>query len=126
MLDKLRIRELSVRCRIGVTTTERRKPQVLLINLTMHADLSKACQSDHFRDTVDYKAVKLSILKELETKSFRLIERVAQRVAELAMKDRRVQCVEVQVQKPGALRFAQCSEVEIFRTRDNLRGGRNE
>ena len=126
MLDKIRIRELSVRCKVGVTAPERRKPQVLLVNLTLHADLSKACQSDHFRDTVDYKAVKMSILNELETKSFRLIERVAQRVAELAMKDRRVLCVEVQVQKPGALRFAQCSEVEIVRTRDNLRGGRNE
>ncbi len=126
MLDKLRIRELSVRCKVGVTAAERRKPQVLLINLTLHADLSKACQSDHFKDTVDYKAVKLSILNELEKKSFRLIERVAQRVAELAMGDRRVLCAEVQVQKPGALRFARCSEVEIVRTRENLRGGRNE
>jgi D-erythro-7,8-dihydroneopterin triphosphate epimerase len=126
MMDKLRIRELAVRCKVGVTSAERNKPQVLLITLTLHADLSKACSSDHFKDTVDYKAVKLAILNELEKKSFRLIERVAQRVAELALHDRRVLCVEVQVQKPGALRFAKCSEVEIVRTRDNLHGGRDE
>ncbi|MEI6150388.1 MAG: dihydroneopterin aldolase [bacterium] len=123
MTDIVRIRELAVRCKVGVTAAERNKPQTLLITLALHADLAKACRSDHFRDTVDYKALKLSILGELETKSFRLIERVAQRVADLALCDPRVLGVEVQVQKPGALRFARCSEVEIMRTRDQVRGG---
>jgi D-erythro-7,8-dihydroneopterin triphosphate epimerase len=126
MMDIVRIRELAVRCKVGVTAAERNKPQTLLITLALHADLAKACRSDHFRDTVDYKALKLSILGELETKSFRLIERVAQRVADLALRDPRVLGVEVQVQKPGALRFARCSEVEIMRTRDQVRGGRDE
>lgn len=126
MTDKLRIHELAVRCQVGVTAAERNKPQVLLITVTMHADLAKACRTDQFRDTVDYKAVKLAILNELENKSFRLIERVAQRVAELALHDSRVLCVEVQVRKPGALRFARCSEVEIVRTRNHLQGGRDE
>jgi D-erythro-7,8-dihydroneopterin triphosphate epimerase len=126
MTDIVRIRELAVRCKVGVTAAERNKPQTLLITLALHADLAKACRSDHFRDTVDYKALKLSILGELETKSFRLIERVAQRVADLALRDPRVLGVEVQVQKPGALRFARCSEVEIMRTRDQVRGGRDE
>ena len=125
-MDIVRIRELAVRCKVGVTAAERNKPQTLLITLALHADLTKACRSDHFRDTVDYKALKLSILGELETKSFRLIERVAQRVADLALRDPRVLGVEVQVQKPGALRFARCSEVEIMRTRDQVRGGRDE
>ena len=125
-MDIVRIRELAVRCKVGVTAAERNKPQTLLITLSLHADLAKACRSDHFRDTVDYKALKLSILGELETKSFRLIERVAQRVADLALRDPRVLGVEVQVQKPGALRFARCSEVEIMRTRDQVRGGRDE
>ncbi len=125
-MDIVRIRELAVRCKVGVTAAERNKPQTLLITLALHADLAKACRSDHFRDTVDYKALKLSILGELETKSFRLIERVAQRVADLALRDPRVLGVEVQVQKPGALRFARCSEVEIMRTRDQVRGGRDE
>ena len=125
-MDIVRIRELAVRCKVGVTAAERNKPQTLLITLSLHADLAKACRSDRFRDTVDYKALKLSILGELETKSFRLIERVAQRVADLALRDPRVLGVEVQVQKPGALRFARCSEVEIMRTRDQVRGGRDE
>ena len=116
-MDILRIRELRVRCKIGVTDLERRKPQELLVTLTLHADLSKACRSDRFKDTVDYRAIKLAILAALETKSFRLIERVAQRVADLALRDPRVARADVAVQKPGALRFAVCSEVEISRGR---------
>jgi len=114
-LDRLRIRDLRVRCRVGVTVEERRLPQDVLITVTMHADLNQACRSDKLRDTVDYKAVKKAILAECETKSFKLIERMAQRVAELALADPRIRRVDVVVQKHGALRFARCSEVEISR-----------
>lgn len=116
-LDRIRIRDLRARCRVGVTAAERRLPQDVLITVTMHADLQKACQSDNLRDTVDYKAVKKAILSECEGRAFKLIERMAQRVAELALADDRVRCVDVVIQKHGALRFARCSEVEITRVR---------
>ena len=116
-LDRLRIRELRVRARVGVTAEERRLPQEVLITVTLHADLSKSSRSDELRDTVDYKAVKKAILADCESKSFKLIERMAQRIADLALSDARVQHVEVSIQKPGALRFAASSEVEIARSR---------
>lgn len=126
-LDRLRIRELRVRCRVGVTAGERRLPQEVLISVTMYADLRKACRSDALRDTVDYKAVKLAILAECEKKSFKLIERMAQRVADLALADGLVRGVDVVIQKPGALRFALCSEVEISRwKKTEVRGQRDE
>ena len=114
-LDRLRIRELAVRCRIGVTAAERAKPQELLVTVTLHADLSKAGRSDRLGDSIDYKALKLKILALAEKRSFKLIERLAQEIADLALAGRRVEQVDVVVQKPGALRFARCSEVEISR-----------
>ncbi|MEI6563139.1 MAG: dihydroneopterin aldolase [bacterium] len=114
-LDKIRIRELRVRCRVGVTALERRLPQEVLITVTLHADLQRACRSDDLRHTVDYKALKKAILAESERKSFKLIERLAQRIAELSLQDPLVRQVDVVVQKLGALRFALCSEVEITR-----------
>ncbi len=116
-LDKLCIRDLMARCRVGVTESERRKPQDILVTVTIWADLRKACRSDRLSDSVDYKRMKLDILGELERKPFRLIERVAQRVADIALRDARVQRVAVVVQKPGALRHARCSEVEVERAR---------
>lgn len=116
-MDKISIRELMARCRVGVTVAERRKAQDILVTVTLEADLRRACRSDRLADSVDYKAIKLDILADLEKKPFNLIERVAQRVADIAMRDQRVERVTVVVQKPGALRHARCSEVEIVRER---------
>jgi len=118
VLDKIRIRDLRVRCRVGVTALERRLPQELLITVTLHADLRRACQTDDLRHTIDYSVLKKSILAESESKTFKLIERLAQRIAELSLQSPLVQQVDVLVQKLGALRFALCSEVEITRVRD--------
>ncbi len=115
--DKLSVRDLMARCRVGVTAAERSKPQDILVTVTVWADLSRACRSDRLVDSVDYKRIKLDVLGELERKPFRLIERVAQRVADIALRDPRVERVNVVVQKPGALRHARCSEVEIERSR---------
>ena len=115
VLDIIRIRDLRVRSHVGVTAAERRLPQDVVLTITLHADLRRACRSDRLSDTVDYKALKKAILAECETRRFVLIERMAQGVADLALRDARVERVEVNVQKPGALRFALCSEVEIVR-----------
>ncbi len=123
-LDKLRIRELRVRSRVGVTDEERRLPQEVVMTVTMHADLARSCRSDLLRDTVDYKAVKKAILAGCEKKSFKLIERMAQYVAGLALADPRVRRVDVRIEKPGALRFARSSEVEISREQDSGIGSR--
>ena len=116
-LDRLRIRDLLVRCRVGVTALERNKPQDILISLTLHADLRKACRTDRLRDSVNYKIIKQRVLAQTEKRSFHLIERLAERVARICLADPRVARVEVVVQKPGALRFARCTEVEIERSR---------
>jgi D-erythro-7,8-dihydroneopterin triphosphate epimerase len=125
--DRLRIRDLLVRGHVGVTAAERDRLQDIVISVTLHADLSKAARSDRLRDSIDYKALKLKILKLVDMRSFKLIERLAAEVADLALADRRVVQVDVTVQKPGALRFARCSEVEITRgRRTESAGARDE
>lgn len=125
-LDRLSIRELRVRSRVGVTVQERRLPQEVVVSLTLHADLARSCRSDRIEDTIDYKAIKKTVLALCESRSFKLIERLAQLIADLVLKDGRIVRVDVRVQKPGALRFATCSEVEITRQQPlpvKLRGG---
>ena len=102
-LDRLRIHELRVRSRVGVTTQERRLPQEVIISVTLHADLAKSCRSDRLEDTVDYKAVKKAILAECESRSFKLIECMAGTIAGLALVDVRVRRVDVAIQKPCLL-----------------------
>jgi len=116
-MDKVFIRDLSLRCIIGVFPEERREKQDILINVEMHTDLRKAGRSDKLEDTVDYKAVKKAILKLVDGSRFELIESLAERMADIALDDERVKQVVITIDKPGALRFAKASAVEITRTR---------
>jgi len=118
-MDRIYIRDLLVRCIVGVYPEERHTPQDVVINIVLHADLRKPCQSDQLEDSIDYKAVKQKVLQLTGQSSDQLIERLAQRVADACLEDHRVQEVEVTIDKPGALRFARSVAVQITRSRVN-------
>src|SRR5690554_6319256 len=106
MLDKIHIRDLLARCIIGIYPEERENLQDVYINVTLLAEIYKACQSDDIADTVNYKALKKEILEFVEASSFNLIEKLAEEIATICLKYDRVREVTVTVDKPGALRFA--------------------
>ena len=114
-MDKIFIRELALRCIIGIFPEERREKQDIVINIELHCDLRKAGGSDDLNDTVDYKAIKKAILELVENSRFKLIEALAENIAKLALADEKVKQVVVTIDKPGALRFAKSSAVEITR-----------
>ena len=116
-MDKIYIRDLALRCIIGIYPEERREKQDVIINVEMHCDLRAAGKSDDLHDTVDYKSIKKAILKLVESSHFQLIEALAENIAAIALADSKVSEVVVTVDKPGALRFAKSSAVEITRTR---------
>jgi 2-amino-4-hydroxy-6-hydroxymethyldihydropteridine diphosphokinase len=116
-LDKIHIRDLLMRCILGVNEEERREKQDVLLNITLYADLREACRSDRLEDTVDYKAIKKRVIAEVERSSYYLVERLAERIAEICLEDNRVRRVQVAVEKPGALRFARTVGIEIVRER---------
>jgi len=114
-LDLIHIRDLQLRCILGINPEEREKKQDVIINVTLSANLRQACQSDCIEDTVDYKRIKSDIVSMAEASSFFLVERLAERIAEICLRDRRVRETRVVIEKPGALRFARTVGVEITR-----------
>ena len=117
MTDEIRIKDLQLRCIVGVDPEERREKQDVVIQVRLEADLGAASCSDELRDTVDYQAIKKRIVVAVEDSTYHLIERLAGRVAELCLEDPRVQVAEVEVEKPGALRFARTVSVVVRRRR---------
>ena len=117
-MDRIFIRDLALRCIIGLYPEEREKKQDVIINVVMETDLRAAGQSDDLNDTVDYKTIKLNILDFVENSSFQLIESLAEGVAKICLADSKVQCATVTIDKPGALRFCKSVAVEVTRTRD--------
>ncbi len=120
--DRIFIRGLAIRCVIGVDEYERREKQDVLAHITLHVDLRQAGRTDALADSVDYSSLKKQILHATENSQFRLIEALAQSIADECLKQEQVECVRVVVEKPGALRFARTVGIEIVRHRDPAGG----
>jgi len=116
-LDLIHIRDLNLRCILGIYPEERRDKQDIVVNIVLYADLRAAALSDCIEDTVDYKGVKKRVVALVENSSSFLVEHLAQLVADACLEDAKVQGVRVTIDKPGALRFARSVAVEIFRKR---------
>ncbi len=116
-MDKIVIRDLLVRCITGVTAEERREKQDVLITVALSVDLSVAGKSDRVEDAVNYRPLKKRILALAEQSQYHLIEALAERVAIECLEDTRIREVQINVEKPSALRFARTVGVEIVRRR---------
>lgn len=116
-LDRIHVRDLRVRCIIGINPDEREKKQDVVINITLYADLRRAAATDCIEDTVDYKTIKVRTMEEVEGSSFFLLERLATHVADICLADPKVARARVLVEKPAALRFARTVGVEVVRGR---------
>ncbi len=115
-LDKIHIRDIALRCVIGVNPEERHEKQDVVIGITLHADLAEAARTDNVENTIDYAVIKKRVARLVEDSAYYLIEALAEAVArECLSLDRRVRQVDVTVEKPGALRFARTVGVEISR-----------
>ncbi len=115
--DRIEIRDLHLRCVIGIQEWERKTLQDVLINITLFTDLQAAGISDSIDDTVNYKSLCKKVIALTEGSSFFLVEKLAEEIAGLALADDKVKSVRVTVEKPGALRFSRTVGVTIERSR---------
>jgi FolB domain-containing protein len=113
--DRIKIRDLHLRCVIGIQDWERHTLQDVRIQVLLHLDLAPAGRSDHIEETVNYKTLSKAIVTLTEESHFFLVEALAEQIAQLCLDDKRVAKVKVTVEKPGALRFARSVGVSITR-----------
>ena len=116
-MDKILIKDLHLRCIIGINELERKEKQDVTINIVIWSNSAEAAKTDDIRKTVDYKEITKRIIKLVEASDFRLVETLAEKVAESCLEQARVKKVRVTVEKPGALRFARSVGVSILRKR---------
>ena len=100
--DSITLRGLRIMAHHGVTEEERAGGQNFVVDVTAHLDLSEAGRSDDLSSTVDYGILAEAIHRRVSGERWNLIERVAERVAELVLEDNRVGRVDVTVHKPDA------------------------
>ena len=109
----------------GVLDFERRDGQVFRVDLVLGVDTAPAARSDDLQDTVDYGTLVTAVKQAVETEPVDLIETLAQRIADVCLKDARVQWAEVTVHKPDAPIEAKFSDGNLTITRKRPRAPRD-
>jgi dihydroneopterin aldolase len=108
-MDSLHIKALKVSTKVGVHAWEQRISQSLLIDLTIAMDFS-ACP-DNLANTLDYDLLCQTVTEFVQSKSFQLIESVANSVVALIQQEFKVKQITVAVSKPHAIKNAELVQV---------------
>ena len=116
-MDKIHIRDLSVRALVGTYEWEREHKQDIVFNIELSCSLQKAGISDDLSRTVNYKEVRDSLVALAENSSYKLIESLAESAAALCLEFEGVEAVKITLDKPGALRYSRSVAVEIERSK---------
>lgn len=102
-MDQIRIKDLEVFANHGVFPEETALGQKFLVSCTLYLDSRKAGKTDVLEESVHYGLVAQLIKKEMEEYTFRLIEAVAEHLAEAVLQfDEKIRKVEIEVKKPWA------------------------
>ena len=114
-MDKIIIKNLSVRGIIGVHSDERQQPQEIVINTILFTNIKNAGQTDDIANTVSYSTVAKKIRTHAENAKRFTVEALAEDIARICLEESGVEKVMVRVEKPRAIRFADSAGVEIER-----------
>jgi dihydroneopterin aldolase len=97
--DRIELRGLRVMGICGALAEEQVRPQPLDVDIDVRADLAPAGHSDALDDTIDYGAICDTAERIITEERFTLLERLAERLAEVLLLDDRVVSVTITVRK---------------------------
>lgn len=112
-MDRLDIKALSVNTRIGIHVWEQRISQRLLIDISIPTDC-RLC-NDEIANTIDYDKLCQTVTTYVESNSFKLIETVANTVADLIQGEFNLSDITVRVSKPHAIKNATDIQITVNR-----------
>lgn len=96
---------------IGINTDELTLPQPVRIDLVAGLPRSRACETDRIADTIDYGAVHEALTQLLASHQVKLLEALAEAIADLLIEDFGAHWVRVVLVKPR--KYANVSAVGV-------------
>ena len=121
-MDIIKLSNIVFYAHHGYYKAERELGQRFELDIEVECDLSQASKTDDLRNTVDYRKV-YSIAKDtFENYKFKLLETVAERIADQILKSFNVDAVLIRVRKPHVplKGFMDHIEIEIRRSKDEI------
>ncbi|MGE5505372.1 MAG: dihydroneopterin aldolase [Actinomycetota bacterium] len=117
-LYRILVRDLVLKCSIGIHAHERLAPQRVRINVEMAVYEQAGPLSDDIANVVSYEDVIEGIKAMLAKGHINLVETLAENIAGMCLDDGRVDSVRVRVEKPDVYAEAASVGIEIERRRD--------
>ena len=114
-MDIIFIDDLRISTLIGIYPREQTLPQTIEISLQIGTSTVGAGASDDIRDTIDYAAVVERIRTDLAAQHFRLLEKLAEHIANLLLRDFGAKWIQVSVAKLGVMGGVRRAGVSIER-----------
>ncbi|QGM22346.1 dihydroneopterin triphosphate 2'-epimerase [Spiribacter sp. 2438] len=105
-LSRIHIKDLRLRTFIGFNEEEQRKRQDVVINIRIDYDALSAARGDQVDEALNYKIITKEVIAHVEDNRFLLLEAMVNDLVEIVMAHQAAQRVEVEVDKPHALRFS--------------------
>ena len=118
--DRVFLRELAVECIIGFLDWERQVKQTVYLDIEAPIDCRKAALNDDVAQTLDYKRLAKVVIAFVGASEFKLVETLADRTAQLILKEFDLPWVKLTLNKRGAIRAARDVGVTIERRRADL------
>jgi dihydroneopterin aldolase len=103
-MDTIFISELKLDALIGIYAWEHEVPQTLQLDLELAIDASRCARSGKIADTVDYAKVVACIAATVAGRHFTLIEKLAEEIAAVILRDFATPWVRVSIAKLAPLR----------------------
>ena len=116
-MDIVFIEDLRIETVIGIYDWERKIRQTVALDLEMAFDNTVPAASDRIDDTLDYKRVAKRLIAFVEGSHFELVETLAERCAEIVMREFDVPWLRLKLSKPGAVTGSKAVGVAIERGR---------
>lgn len=116
--DKIRIKELEIECIVGIRKRERKEKQKIFVTVEIYTDTKKAAKSGNIKDTINYSSILKDIKKLIINKKYLLLETMAEDIAKMILRNKKVNEVKVLVKKPKAVPKGKYAAVEIARTQN--------
>ena len=116
--DQIHLKGLKISCIIGIFEWERKIKQDVVIDLKFPNNIAGASRRDSIQDTIDYKKISKGIIAYVQKSRFKLIETLAERLAQYLLGQFGLEEVCLRVSKPGAVRGSENVSVEIIRRKN--------
>lgn len=113
----LKIKNLKLQTIIGIYEWEQKVNRDITVNVAIELQNNDVLSSDNIEDTIDYDKI-VSFIKDLaKNRRFKLVETMAQEIANKIISDKKVKECIVEIDKIGAVENLESFSVTIKETK---------